>query len=72
MFDVGDSLRAAVSAAHGRLAEAQRAVARANSGAAPGRSADAAMAQTAQAAIFVEALLSAERSRFEEIKAAAK
>ncbi len=72
MFDVGDSLRDALSAAHARLRDAQAAVARANSGAAPGRSADAAMAQTAQAAIFTEALLGAERARFEEIKAVAK
>ena len=72
MFDVGESLRDAVAAAHTRLVDAQGAVARANSGAAPGRSADAAMAQTAQAAIFAEALLGAERARFEEIKAVAK
>ncbi len=72
MFDVGDSLRDAIAAAHTRLREAQAAVARANSGSAPGRSADAAMAQTAQAAIFAEALIGAERARFEEIKAVAK
>jgi hypothetical protein len=72
MFDLGDSLRDAMAAAHARLAEAQRAVARANSGAAPGRSADAAMAQTAQAAIFTEALLGAEHARFEEMKTVAK
>jgi hypothetical protein len=61
-----------MSAAHARLREAQAAVARANSGTATGRSANAAMAQTAQAAIFTEALLGAERARFEEIKAVAK
>jgi hypothetical protein len=72
MFDVGDSLRDAVAAAHTMLRDAQAAVARANSGAMPGRSADAAMAQTAQAAIFTEALLGAARARFEEIKAVAK
>jgi hypothetical protein len=72
MFDVGDSLREAMASAHSRLRDAQAAVARANSGAAPGRSADAAMAETAQAAIFTEALLGAERARFEEIKAVAK
>ena len=57
MFDVGDSLREAMTAAHTRLRDAQAAVARANSGVASGRSADAAMAQAAQAAIFTEALL---------------
>ena len=72
MFDVGDSLREAVTAAHAQLRDSQAAVAQANSGAASGRSADAAMAQTAQAAIFTEALLGAERARFEEIKAVAK
>lgn len=72
MFDVGDSLRDAVDAARGRLEDAQAAVARANSGVAAGRSADAAMAQTAQAAIFTEALLGVERARFEEIKGVAK
>jgi hypothetical protein len=72
MFDVGDSLRDAAVAARSRLLDAQAAVARANSGTARGRSADAAMAQTAQAAIFTEALLGAERSRFEEIKAVTK
>jgi len=72
MFDVGDSLRDALSAARARLRDAQAAVTRANSGAAPGRSADAAMAATAQAAIFTEALLGAERARFEEIKAVSK
>ncbi len=72
MFDVGDSLRDAMAQARQRLSDAQRALARANSGEQPGRSADAAMAQTAQAAIFSEALLAAERARFAEIKAVAK
>jgi hypothetical protein len=72
MFDVGDSLREALGDAHNRMADAQLAVARANSDAAPGRSADAAMAETAQAAIFTEALLAAEHARFEEIKAVTK
>jgi hypothetical protein len=72
MFDVGDTLRDAADSARSRLKDAQAAVARANSGVAAGRSADAAMAQTAQAAIFTEALLGAERARFEEIKAVAK
>jgi hypothetical protein len=72
MFDVSDSLRDALAGASSRLRNAQAAVAEANSGKAAGRSADAAMAMTAQAAIFTEVLLSAERARFEEIKAVTK
>jgi hypothetical protein len=72
MFDVGDNLRDAIDAARSRLKDAQASVARANSGVAAGRSADPAMAQTAQAAIFTEALLGVERARFEEIKGVAK
>lgn len=72
MFDVGDSLRYAFAAARERLHDAQASVALANSGTGIGRSADAAMAQTAQAAIFTEVLLAAERARFEEIKAVTK
>jgi hypothetical protein len=72
MFDVGDSLRDALTAARDRLRQAQSSVARANSGGETGRSADAAMTRTAQAAIFTEALLSAERARFEEIKEVTK
>jgi hypothetical protein len=72
MFDVGDSLRDALATARRNISEAQAAIARANSGKEAGRGADAAMAQTAQAAIFSEALLNAERARFEEIKAVAK
>ena len=72
MFDVGDSLRDALARARARLGDAQEAVARANAGKEAGRSADAAMAQTAAAAIFSEALLSAEHARFEEIKAVTK
>ena len=69
MFDVGDSLRAAFDEAGNRLRAAQRTVAYANAGGSAGRSSDAAMAQTAQAAIFTQALLAAERARFQEIKA---
>lgn len=72
MFDVGESLRNAFDEADSRLQQAQRAVAAANAGAGAGRSSDAAMAQTAQAAIFTEALLGIERSRFEELKAVTK
>lgn len=72
VFDVGDSLRDALDGARSRIRSAQLSVARGNAGIQTGRSADAAMAQTAQAAIFTEALLSAERARFEEIKAVTK
>jgi hypothetical protein len=72
MFDVGDSLRGALAEAGNRLRDAQGTVARANAGGAAGRAADAAMAQTAQAAIFSEALLNAEHARLEEIKAVTK
>jgi hypothetical protein len=72
MFDVGDSLRDALVAGRARLLEAQTAVARANVGDDGGRSAGAAMAKAAEAAIFTEALLSAERARFEAIKTASR
>jgi hypothetical protein len=72
MFDVGESLRTAFEIARERLQNAQAAVALANAGRLNGRSADAAMAQTAQAAIFTEVLLSAEHSRLAEIKAVTK
>jgi hypothetical protein len=72
MFDVGNSLRSAFDRARDQLRDAQAAVAGANAGSSAGRAADAAMAQTAQAAIFTEALLRAERSRLEELKAVAK
>ena len=69
MFDLGDSLRQALGAARERLHAAQGAVARSAAANGGGRAADAAMARTAQAAIFSEALMSAERARFEELKA---
>ena len=69
MFDVGESLRNALDGARSSLREAERAVAAANAGRASGRSANAAMADTARAAIFTEALIAAERSRLEELKA---
>ncbi|HEX8807189.1 MAG TPA: hypothetical protein VF741_09570 [Candidatus Aquilonibacter sp.] len=71
MFDVAESLRGGLQAAAQRLTQAQAAVARANAGAG-GRTADAAMAQTAQAAIFDEALLGATHARLEEVKAVTK
>lgn len=72
MFDVGASLRAALEQARERLSSAQAAVAHANAGGEAGRAADAAMAQTAQAAIFDEALLAATRARLAEIAAVTK
>lgn len=71
MYDVGDSLREGLASAGGRIRAAQQAVVRANSGEL-GRGADSAMAATAEAAIFTEALLAAEHARLAEIKAAAK
>jgi hypothetical protein len=72
MFDVGESLEKALAGARERLRDAAESVARANAGDETGRSADAAMAQTAQAAIFTEVLLAAQRARFAEIKAVTK
>jgi hypothetical protein len=71
MFDVADSLRLGLGGAQAQLHDAQAMVARTNAGSA-GRSTDAAMAHTAQAAIFTEALLGAVRARLAEIKAATK
>jgi hypothetical protein len=71
MFDVADSLRGGLQTAAERLAQAQARVARANAGDG-GRTADAAMAQTAQAAIFDEAVLGAMHARLEEVKAVTK
>ena len=67
MFDVGESLQGGLASAQDRLRDAQAAVARANAGNG-GRSTDAAMAQTAQAAIFSEALLNAMHARLTELK----
>jgi len=72
MYDVGDSLRDSLDEARERLHDAQARVARADAGGQAGRAADAAMAQTSQAALFTEALLAAERARFEAIKAVTK
>ena len=70
MFDVADSLRGALDRAAGEIQDAQRAVAGAN--ARGGGFAASAMANTAQAAIFTEALINAAHARFEELKAVAK
>jgi hypothetical protein len=67
MFDVAESLQAGLDGAQTRLRDAQDAVASANAGGA-GRSTDGAMAQTAQAAIFTEALLGAMHARLSEVK----
>jgi hypothetical protein len=72
MFETVDFLQGALASARERLLAAQAAVTRANSGNEAGRSADAAMAKTAAAAIFSEALLTAEHMRFEEIKMVTK
>jgi hypothetical protein len=69
MFDVGESLSGALARARTALRDSQERVAEANAGGIAGRGADAAMSATAQAAIFTEALLSAEHARLEEIKA---
>ncbi len=71
MFDVAQSLRPGLADAQNRLAGAERAVARANAGD-PGRNADAAMAATARAAIFTEAVMSAVHARLNELKAVAR
>ena len=72
MYDIGDSLNAALEGARDRLREAQATVAHANSSEGAGRGADAAMAQTAQAAIFTEVLLAAQHARLAEIKTVTK
>lgn len=72
MFDVGLSLRGAFTTARGQMHDAQADIARANAGNGLERSADVAMARTARAAIFTEALLAAVRARFEEIKSVTK
>ena len=68
MFDVGESLRSALDGARTALRAAQRAVAEANAGSNGGRGFGTAMAATARAALFTEALLAAERARLEELK----
>ena len=72
MFDVGYSLRNALTIARGQLQDAQARLAHANAGDGFGRSADSATAETARTAIFTEALLAAVRARFEEIKSVSK
>jgi hypothetical protein len=71
MFDSMDSLHGGLQTAETRLRGAQKIVAYANAGKG-GRNADAAMAQTARAAIFDEALLSAMHARLEEVKSVTK
>lgn len=68
MFDLGESLHAGLAGAQERLRRAQSAVADANAGHGA-RSADAAMAETARAAIFSEALMNAVHARLSEVKA---
>ena len=71
MFDVGESLQGGLQRAAERMRDAQGRVAAANAGTGR-RDADGAMAQTAQAAIFDEALLGALHARLEEVKAVTK
>lgn len=72
MFDMGATLQAGLDAARQQLTHAQDDVARANASGGAGRAADAAMARTAGAALFTEALLSAQRARLAEVQTAAK
>ena len=70
MFDPAESLRPALRGAQQRLSDASSQLLHAN---AAGRGAvDAAMAGTARAEIFEEALLAATHARLAEIKAATK
>jgi hypothetical protein len=71
MFDVADSLQGGLASAEQRLHDAQIALARAGAGGGS-RSADAAMSEAAQAAIFNEALLGAMHARLAELKAVTK
>ncbi len=71
MFDVAESLQGGLDRAQRSLRQSQASVAAANAGR-NGRAADAAMAQTARAALFSEALLAAMHARLSEIAAAAK
>jgi hypothetical protein len=70
MFDVGESLRPGFDAAQRSLAQAQAKLA--GSGAGTNTTDGGAMAETAQAALFEEALLSAEHARLAEIKGVAR
>ena len=72
MFDVEDSLRGAFASAQTRLQDASLAIARSGARAGGGRAADAALAHAARATVFTEALLEAERARFEQLKAVTK
>jgi hypothetical protein len=71
MFDVADSLRGGLNLADRKLQSAQNEVAQAGAGHAA-RATDAAMAATAQAVIFQQALLGAIHARLQELKAVSK
>jgi hypothetical protein len=71
MFDVASSLRSGFVKADAGLDDAQRDLARAEVRGG-GREAESAMARTASAAVFTEALLSATRARLQEIASVAK
>ena len=66
MFDVAESLRGGLDGANRQLHEAQTALVRAQ--ARGGAAAQSALAQTAQCAIFTEALLASIKARFGELK----
>ena len=70
MFDVADSLRAALGDARSQLQNASSRVALANAGGLG--ETDGAMADTAKAALFQEALLGVVHARLEELKAVTK
>ena len=71
MIDANSPVTDALIGARAQLRDAERSVAYANSGRLQ-RSADAAMAKAAQAAIFNEALLQTVHARLAELKAVAK
>jgi len=70
MFDIAASLQPALSDAQRELGEASAAVARANAGGSGAT--DRVMAQTAQAALFQQSLISAMHARIAEIKMVTK
>ncbi len=71
MYDIASSLRGALDASADHLAHAAASVAHANTGAGA-HALDTAMAETAQQAVFTEAVLSAMHARLSEIKQVAK
>jgi hypothetical protein len=70
MFDVGESLQPGFETARRSMLQAQSALATSERGL--GERSGRALAQTAGAALFEEALLSAEHARLAELKAVAR